>query len=226
LNLNFTSNRFEKNSSHKGGSLFIREGKNVNSVNNTSYFLHNVFYNNSVHDFGGAIYYEFENLKFSSMESRNNSITLNTAEINGGGIYAHNPSYEKKVIDISQSQIRNNYVDSYENNYSSRPFYISLNEAINNDSLNITSGDYLPLRFSLLDKYNNVIVDIPKYYSSIMLKITLIEKKNENDEEYDEKYNDEYDDEYEDKYNTINEENSQTKEVKLMNNLCSFSNGI
>jgi len=110
------------------------------------------------------------------IENKNNTISYNKAGIDGGGIYSSN-IVNKNLFDINQFEFINNTVNSFKNEYSSLPYYIVLNTKMENNSIKISSGDYLPLSFSLYDEYNNILEDMAKYYS-IALKISLYYEDN------------------------------------------------
>jgi len=121
----------------------------------------------------------------------------------GGGIYSPN-LIKYNVLNINNNcTIKNNTINSFENNYASKPSYILLkslsNPELNNINVddyinnsknkpdkykfNITSGDHLPLSFFLYDEFNNIVNDITKYYSSLVLKLTVTPSTNLDKEE-------------------------------------------
>ena len=78
-------------------------------------------------------------------------------------------------------------MEFFENDYTSKPSYVTINTPIKNNFYNITSGGYISLSFSLYDEFDNVVIDGSKYYSSILLKAFLI-KKNETNEGSNKEY--------------------------------------
>jgi len=120
----------------------------------------------------------------------------------------------KNLFNISDCHIFNNTVNSYVNDFTSQPSYIkldTLNLNINKkNSINITTGDHLPLKFTLYDEFENIIYDISKYYSSLSVKVVLIEKEFYMSDNY------EYDD-------TIYEYDKRN--YYLLDSICSFTNG-
>lgn len=117
----------------------------------------------------------------------NNTIINNSAGISGGGIYSSN-FFDKYLIDHTNNISKDNIVNKYENNYASKPSYITLNTTINNNEIEIYSGDYLPLSFILYDLYDNIVEDTTKYYSSLILKLSLKSYNSRNNDD-DEKNN-------------------------------------
>jgi len=161
-----------------GGAIYVKNSmnnfSNDNNENNIGYINDNVFISNEARNYGGAIYSEYN--KIYLIENKNNTISYNKAGIDGGGIYSSN-IVNKNLFDINQFEFINNTVNSFKNEYSSLPYYIVLNTKMENNSIKISSGDYLPLSFSLYDEYNNILEDMAKYYS-IALKISLYYEDN------------------------------------------------
>lgn len=167
------SNEFINNKASNGGALYLEDGNDINE-NNTDIINieNNTFQKNSAENFGGAIYSEYSHLYLAT--SKNNEITFNNAGVMGGGIYT--PKNAKKTIfNIDDLKIENNTVNSYINDYTSKPSYITLNTVLPNENINIVTGDPFPLDFTLYDEYDNVIEDITKYYSSMIIKVILEE---------------------------------------------------
>jgi len=211
MKLNLNSNTFIENKAINGGALYIKDNtdisKNYNDFNIT--INNNSFNKNEVEDFGGAIFIFMEFDDKYNIQFENNTLLLNTAGIMGGGLYSHNLNlntlFQKNIF-------VNNTVNSYINNYTSRPYYITIDTNFTNNKKSIITGEYLPLKFSLYDEYDNIIFDITKYYSSLILKATLnINDNNNDDDDYDE--DDDDDDDVSKKYH-------------LIGNIGSFSNGI
>ena len=171
--MNLISNEFINNKASNGGALYLEDGNDINE-NNTDIINieNNTFQKNSAENFGGAIYSEYSHLYLAT--SKNNEITFNNAGVMGGGIYT--PKNAKKTIfNIDDLKIENNTVNSYINDYTSKPSYITLNTVLPNENINIVTGDPFPLDFTLYDEYDNVIEDITKYYSSMIIKVILEE---------------------------------------------------
>eukprot|EP00833_Pecoramyces_ruminatium_P004015 jgi/Orpsp1_1/1178047/evm.model.c7180000063848.1 len=170
------SNIFSKNVAINGGALYLSNALNDElNENRTINISNNIFQKNKALNFGGAIYYKFN--KVYSVVTNNNDIVYNEAGIMGGGIYTPE-IIDKKLFDIGNCNIKNNTVNSYENNYTSKPAYIKLNTTLNNNIYNINSGDYFPLTFTLHDEFDNIINDNTMYYSLMSLMITLKEENN------------------------------------------------
>jgi len=138
----------------------------------------------------------------------NNKIIYNKAGIMGGGIFSPN-SVNKTSFNVNKVIIINNTADSLDDNYSSKPYYINLDTPLNNNIINIMSGDLFPLSFTLYDEFHNIVKDNTKYYSSLVLKVILIPKNNV---EYD-------------KYDDHNKYEDVSQKIHLINNIGSFTNG-
>jgi len=167
--MDFLSNQFIGNKASNGGAISIMSEVNEN---NESYinFENNIFLKNSANNFGGAIYSEYG--KMNSIKSINNTIANNTADIMGGGIFISTTNY-KELLDINDWSFSNNMGNSHDDNYFTKPVRIKLNTSINNNEATLTTGEYLPLVFSMYDGYDQDILDITKYYSTLELKLSL-----------------------------------------------------
>jgi len=200
LGLKLFSNTFDGNIAENGGALYIADGPNLDlNENRDIYFENNIFSKNVAHSFGGAIYSNFT--KFYLAIVNNNEIIYNKAGIMGGGMFSPN-SVNQTYFNIEKTIIKNNVVDSLDDNYSSKPYYINLDTPLNNNNIiNIMSGDLIPLSFTLYDEFHNIVKDNTNYYSSLMLKVMLIPKNN-----------DEYDD-------------YKNQQIHLTNNIGSFTYG-
>lgn len=171
-----TSNYFGKNYAQNGGALYFKEAKDVVNKENRNITLNNniFLYNIGVY-YGGAIYSEYSRLYLAT--TKNNELSDNVAGITGGAAFA--PSQvDKNLFDMSDWKMTDNMIDGFlniTNNYTSEPNYIKLNSTSITPSSKIYSGDFVSLRFSLYDEYNNTFNDLNGYYY-IELKISLIEK--------------------------------------------------
>ncbi|ORX56013.1 hypothetical protein BCR36DRAFT_175699 [Piromyces finnis] len=207
MDLYIISNLFENNKAINGGAIYFEENKNDISINGSGKIENNTFINNIAENFGGAIYSKHNKLYL--VDSNNNEIINNKAGINGAGIFV---PYSKKAnsFNLSSNIIENNTINSYNNNYSSNPSYITLNNTYENIPIKIISGDYLPLCFILYDEFDIIMMDITKYYSSMSLKV-IMEEKNKN-------------------FIEAESNNNEVKSDKngsftIIGNVCSFTNG-
>jgi len=196
MKLNLESNTFRNNKAINGGALYLSNDLNPNKNRNQKkneeekekqnieklILNNNVFVGNSAEKFGGAIYANYNKLYLAT--STNNIVRFNTAKIMGGGIYVPH-SIKTNLFPIVEGEwtINNNTVYASPDNYSSKPaFLILLNSAIPKSEMNITSGEFFPLTFLLQDEFNKTVTDITRYYSSLLLKLTLIKKSRDNDD--------------------------------------------
>jgi len=192
---NLNTNIFRNNHGINGGALYISSNENIKNrinessnkirdINNDINFENNIFSENKAENFGGAIYSTFNKLYLTN--SVNNSIIENNAGIMGGGVYTPNLK-DQNMFDITKFLIENNKVNTHINDYSTKPYSISLNSSIENNKYEIISGDSISLKFSLLDEYENLIEDITKYYTSLTLKL-ILKNINKDDDDDDESY--------------------------------------
>ncbi|OUM65522.1 hypothetical protein PIROE2DRAFT_7453 [Piromyces sp. E2] len=200
----FTENYTKTNGAQNGGAIYF--GKRINStIDNKDEEIiikNNIFTENHAYSFGGAIYSEYNRLYKSN--TNNNTVTFNTAGILGGGIFVPE-SKNTNMFDISNFDINNNKVESFHNDFTTKPSKIIIDSDIQDEIINIHIGDQLPLIFTLYDEYDNVVVDITKYYSFILLKLTL---------EY-----------YYDENHLHHDYNGDLQKINLIGNICSFNNG-
>ncbi|OUM66752.1 hypothetical protein PIROE2DRAFT_5964 [Piromyces sp. E2] len=176
LNLNIYSSVFEYNHAVNGGVLYFK--KSITNKNNNLIKLQNsIFSYNNVDYFGGVIYSNLENLNI--VDIKNTTFKENYA-YSGGGFYINNENnVNYKLFQANNSNIIyiDNKSESHGNDYATDPFKIlSLNNNI--EKINIKSGESYSLKFNVIDEYGQIVKDISKYYSDIILKIS--EDENEN----------------------------------------------
>jgi len=184
MNLYLTSNTFINNKAISGGALYFSNSIDHDEENTDNEIImnHNVFNKNHADNFGGAVYSKYNQLYLTN--ANNNTIIYNSAGVMGGGIFSPN-SINKNMFNLNQWTFVNNTVNAYENNYSTHPAYINLETKIDNNTIDITTGNYFPLYFTLCDEYNNAVDDKTKYYSSLTIKLSLIEKYDEEEDMID-----------------------------------------
>ncbi|ORX49040.1 hypothetical protein BCR36DRAFT_413035 [Piromyces finnis] len=185
MNLDLNSNIFIKNEATNGGAIFISNKLNRDNEGRIN-FENNVFLKNKAYSFGGAIYTEYDELVSSF--TVNNTVANNDADIIGGGIFISNSS-KMRLLDMNKWNINNNTVNARINNYFTRPAYIKLNSSIYKNEIKITTGDHLPLNFILYDEYDQPIEDETEYYSTILIKLSLIPITNNDKELIDDVHN-------------------------------------
>ncbi|ORX57678.1 hypothetical protein BCR36DRAFT_459391 [Piromyces finnis] len=180
IDLELNHNEFFNNKAMNGGALYLTNGSNLKENETMNITIqNNIFQKNIANDFGGAIYSNFSKLYLAS--TKNNSIIYNEAGIMGGGLYSPK-SANKNLFNLNDFVIENNTVNSFIDNYTTKPSYIKLENEFSNNFVNITTGSYLHLLFKLYDEYDNIIEDPTKNYSSMILKIILKEKYNNTSE--------------------------------------------
>jgi len=199
-----------------GGAIYLSEDyineENLKDINKSLSIENNILEENVADYYGGAIYVDSYTLNVE--KHYNNTIINNDAGIFGGGFYFYNFNLNNITFSnlFKDSEVENNTVGSNIENFSSRPMYISLNNTIENNVINVEAGDYISLIFTLRDKFYNKIMDISNFYSVITLKLLLI--KRDNDQYF-------YDDDDDNYY--YDDENN--KKYKILGNICNFING-
>lgn len=88
----------------------------------------------------------------------------------GGALYSNN---NKNCIffninDKDNIKFLNNTSESHGKEYATRPYIIKL-VAISKEQLNIASGEAVSFKFSLFDEYNQLIIDISRFYPNIYI---------------------------------------------------------
>ncbi|ORX64425.1 hypothetical protein BCR32DRAFT_273116 [Anaeromyces robustus] len=223
IELNIVSNTFENNKSIDGGALYIIDkainilNKNNNNNNNDNNnndnnndgdmivtIKDNKFIKNYAQRFGGGLYINFYSV--ISPNIKDNHINSNKAGALGGGIYIPKLNNNKYLLH-PQNEIINNTVNTLDSNVATKPTYITLETKLNNNLINITTGNIYPLEFKLKDEFGNLIEDISNYYSSLSLTLNL---KDINDNKGDSNFND---------------TNNNDKTFELYGNVCSFIKG-
>ncbi|OUM60769.1 hypothetical protein PIROE2DRAFT_13407, partial [Piromyces sp. E2] len=155
---------------------------------------------NGAEYFGGGIYSDFVGLKSSKLN--NVEFTKNYAYA-GGALYTTNNNEETmfNVYDKENVIFNNNTSESHGNNYATGPYMINLMSEVN--QVSITSGELYPLKFNIVDEYNQLIYDYYKYYSSIYISVENYDYNNEEDSYYN--------------------NNDDIHENKMTGNICIFS---
>jgi len=210
MELNLLSNIFENNKAINGGAIYLEDSNNnINQISTSGKIENNSFHKNIAENFGGAFYSKYSKLYL--IDSSNNTITFNEAGIVGAGIFTPN-SINTNLFNIMENIVDNNTVSSFNNNYSTKPSYIVLDNTFENTPVKCITGDYFPLSFTLYDEFDNIMTDITKYYS-MTLKVVMIEKDKYSlmDKSYD---------------NYDNNISYKSSNYNLMGNVCSFINGI
>jgi len=170
MELYLNSNEFSYNKAKNGGAIYFgKEQKDFMQYENKTMIIeNNNFYDNYAQMFGGAIYSEYNRIYLAKIKK--NNVKNNKSDILGSGIYTSD-QYDNKTIDINGFIFKNN-------DYTSKPAYISLDTKLNDNLKNVYVGDYFPLVFSLNDEYGKVINDITKHYSVMTLKLEIELKTN------------------------------------------------
>ncbi|ORX47930.1 hypothetical protein BCR36DRAFT_405245 [Piromyces finnis] len=202
LNVDINSTIFENNKAMNGGAIyieksFIEHDSNIDNENKDDFlvFINNsLFINNKARYYGGAIFSNFEAYKVLNL---NKVSFIKNSAYAGGAIYMsnnntqlyHNYEYNENVV------FTNNTSESHGNDYASEPHII--NELNNLNIISMKSGETIKLKFNLIDKFNQIVNDISKVYSSIILSVVLDKENNTN----------------------LNLDN-----IKILGNICNFSN--
>ncbi|ORX53799.1 hypothetical protein BCR36DRAFT_396482 [Piromyces finnis] len=171
--LYLASNEFYRNTAKNGGAIYFLNSPTTENYKESIIFEKNIFYENYAKNFGGVLYSEYNNLNVAIF--KNNKFLFNKAGVMGAAIYI--PFLENKPISLTNNRFENNTVLSYDDNFSSKPSYITLDTKVK-DIKNLYSGEYFKLKFSLYNDFNNLVIDRVKYYSLLTLKLTVIKKDN------------------------------------------------
>lgn len=178
-------NKKNKNKSLNNGTTSISMNKNLKKRDNVLIIKENYLYNNNAEDFGGAIYSQIQDLNYGKFIG--NSFIFNKAGIWGGGMIS--PIWDDmERIEVNERIFLNNTVNSFPNDISSKPDSIKLETKFNSNVIEMMTGEHLTLEFSLNDIFDNIIVDITKYYSSLILEVALEEKNENNIYRHDDNY--------------------------------------
>ena len=206
LDFNLTSNVFYKNNSMNGGAIYFSniDKENIIDINESISIENNNFESNHADYYGGAMDLEFHKLNVEKYN--NNYITNNVAGVLGGGVYISNFKSNDNILFnmYKNSSFTNNKVGSYVNDYSSRPSFISLNSTIDNNIIQIKTGERISLNFIFQDIFNKTVMDISNYYSAITMKLLLSNK-------YPSRSN--------------NDDDNIDNNYKMLKNYCNFYNG-
>ena len=161
---------FELNEAKKGGAIYI--GDNKSNENSKHYLnIENVnFTMNNVDFFGGAIFSNYEGLL--NLTTKNVIFKENTAGVAGGALYTPN-NPEKYLFNYDGCEFISNNALSHGNDYATNPYLVKLYKWSENKNNKIKSGSYYPIEFSFFDRFNNSINDPYKYYSDILIKVSL-----------------------------------------------------
>jgi len=200
LDLNINSSVFEYNNANNGGVMYFSRSLKHNNANEIKLY-NSIFSNNKADYFGGVIYSNYEKLQI--VDTLNTTFKENHAYSGGGFYFNYNNNANHEILNLNDTKIEfvNNTSESHGNDYATDTYMIlSLNDGIK--GFNIKSGESYSLKFNVIDEYNQIIRDISKYYSNIILKIS------ENDDQ-----------------DSMNLDSSSVKK-KFTGNICYFSNGI
>jgi len=169
IKLKLESNTFDGNMAQNGGAIYFgkKESDFYNENNEEIFIKNNNFTYNKAYSFGGAIYSEFDRLNISN--SNDNVINYNSAGILGGGIFV-SESTNKNLFHLNGFSFTNNTVESYSNDYTTKPSKIKLISNIND---NVYSSGIIKLTFELYDEYNQILYDYANFYSSLLLKLNI-----------------------------------------------------
>ncbi|OUM59253.1 hypothetical protein PIROE2DRAFT_15246, partial [Piromyces sp. E2] len=210
IDINISKTIFENNSGLNGGVMYFNEtlhnirsnDDNINDNDNNKYLINirdTIFKNNNADYFGGVIYSNFDLTYLKSYKVSNTSFIENHAYA-GGVIYLNNcnSNTNKTFFKLCGDNITydKNTAISHGKDFATSPYLIQ--PLFNNTTIiEKKSGMTFPLNFKLLDKFEQQIIDISKYYSNIILNI-----KNSNSSDINSIYS------------------------KIIGNVCYFSKGI
>jgi len=188
-----TNSLFEKNRGKEGGALYFDRNKfhNIKKYINEINFDNIIFKENFASYHGGAIY--SKNDEIYSLKSSSVTFDRNKANIAGGAIFLSKLNIDAQNKFQDGFEFNNNKATSHGENIGTSPSLIKL-EYSNNNTLSesnfqkysIITGSYLPLKFSLYDSFNNLVVDPDNFYSDIIIHILFYNntiKTNDDDDD-------------------------------------------
>eukprot|EP00833_Pecoramyces_ruminatium_P011725 jgi/Orpsp1_1/1185757/evm.model.c7180000095105.1 len=172
LDLLISSTIFENNNAFNGGALYLRNDHLSNPNNNTwkMEMIDSEFINNISQVFGGAIYSDISG-KYN-LDLKNLYFSKNKAYI-GGAFYSNNNvtlALKSNYFNYSDIILYANIAESHGNNIGTKPNRIILT-TIKSNQVTLRSGDVYPLKFNLVDDFDNIVFDNSRYYSDIGLYI-------------------------------------------------------
>jgi len=130
--------------------------------------INNTFTENKSKYFGGAIYIDHIN----KLLINDTKFIKNHAGVSGGAFYSVTNSFNE-IINETSIETSSNKADSYGMDFSSIPYYVYLENYNDIIKHNYRSGEYIPLNFTLYDKYNHIVNDELKYFSDIAIKVEV-----------------------------------------------------
>eukprot|EP00833_Pecoramyces_ruminatium_P007738 jgi/Orpsp1_1/1181770/evm.model.c7180000078520.1 len=178
LNINITSSVFCNNYAMNGGVIYFNKKLSNNNINNIN-IADSVFSKNNAKYYGGVIYSNIEALNLSKISNT----TFNENHAYAGGILYLNNINNYTFFDVKDKNKNIKFIDniseSHGNEFASGP---SVKTLITGKTKEITvrSGEIFPLEYKLIDEFDQIIKDISKYYSNIILKI-YNDDENENE---------------------------------------------
>jgi len=228
INMKISSSLFENNNALYGGAIYLYQETNHEKNNYTEFrssssdydngninnfeITDSIFQNNKANYFGGALFINSDNINLKNLK---NVTFIKNRAYAGGAIYTNinnysinyiNDNYKNKNIKLqfesNEVDFKNNMSESHGNDYASNPLMVNSILSILNDSkIKIKSGDTYSLTFNITDVYGQLVTDMSKYYSNVILYL------NYNQDLYE-------------------ENNYLSNDFKLIDNNCIFSNGI
>ncbi|OUM66433.1 hypothetical protein PIROE2DRAFT_6384, partial [Piromyces sp. E2] len=177
IQFNVNNTNFENNEGTNGGAIYF--GKDKEEKGNQILNMNNIkFISNKSEYFGGAIYSKkYQNLY--SLNINNSRLINNYAGVAGGAFFS--PTLPQNYLyNFSNCELINNKAESHGNNYATNPSLIKILDPDKYNNVTMTSGSYLPMKFSIFDSFGHNVLDPHKYYLDIFVKVFVRKKMNSN----------------------------------------------
>ncbi|OUM60765.1 hypothetical protein PIROE2DRAFT_13403 [Piromyces sp. E2] len=168
-NTNIKNNNIKNNGGAflNGGSVYFQKTSDI-ELNHSIKIIDTQFKNNKAEYFGGAIYSDFVGL--NNLNTKNVTFIGNHAYA-GGAIYS-NKNCNKALFSKNTMYI-NNTAESHGKDFATSPYIVNFKQSELKNYI-VTSGELFPLQFNLTDEFGQIIQDVSKYYSNIILTLTPI----------------------------------------------------
>jgi len=172
LSMYIKSSSFENNDSYNGGVIYIKEQRNINkSYTKTMEIFNSTFIGNQAKHFGGVFY----------IDDYLDSINIKKSKFEKNKAYAGGIFYFNQIMKITNN-IYNEFdkdnsiiygsVESHGDIFASKPYRINwLNKNKNLNKIIVKSGETYPLRFELVDYFDQNVIDKSKFYLNPSINI-------------------------------------------------------
>jgi len=170
--MNIKSSIFENNNSHDGSVIYLKKQKNIDkNYTKIMEIFNSSFIKNHAEYFGGVFY----------IDDYLDTINIKESKFEKNKAYAGSIFYFNQIMNITsniykefekKNSVNDNSIESHGKIYASKPYRINwLNKNKNLSKIIIKSGETYPLRFELVDYFNQNVIDRSKYYLNPVINI-------------------------------------------------------